>query len=92
MPAEVSGRWFYLYLLLDVYSRKIVGFGINDRDDTDHTAHLVKRTALAKRIHALAVKPMLHGDNGATLKATTALECCIGWASRPRIRVPARKR
>ncbi|SPK77250.1 protein of unknown function (plasmid) [Cupriavidus taiwanensis] len=26
LPAEVAGRWFYLYLILDVYSRKIVGF------------------------------------------------------------------
>ena len=24
LPAEVTGRWFYLYLILDLYSRKIV--------------------------------------------------------------------
>ena len=73
LPAEVTGRWFYLYLILDVYSRKIVGFEVHDSDDADHAAHLVKRTALVEGIHAMTAKPVLHGDNGATLKATTVL-------------------
>ena len=34
---------------------------------------LVRRTALAEGIAALADKPVLHGDNGSTLKATTVL-------------------
>jgi len=90
LPAEVAGRWFYLYLILDVYSRKIVGFEVHDRDDADHAAHLVKRTALAEGIHAMAAKPVLHGDNGATLKATTVL-AMLHWLgvkpsySRPRV-------
>jgi hypothetical protein len=25
LPAQIQGRWFYLYLILDLYSRKIVG-------------------------------------------------------------------
>jgi transposase InsO family protein len=90
LPAEVAGRWFYLYLILDVYSRKIVGFEVHDRDDSDYAAHLVKRTALAEGIHAMAAKPVLHGDNGATLKATTVL-AMLHWLgvkpsySRPRV-------
>ena len=90
LPAEVAGRWFYLYLILDVFSRKIVGFEVHDSDDADHAAHLVKRTALAEGIHALATKPVLHGDNGSTLKATTVL-AMLYWLgvkpsySRPRV-------
>jgi hypothetical protein len=34
---------------------------------------LAKRAALAEGIHAKATRPVLHGDNGATLKATTVL-------------------
>jgi putative transposase len=26
LPAQIQGRWFYFYLILDLYSRKIVGF------------------------------------------------------------------
>lgn len=90
LPAEVIGRWFYLYLILDVYSRKIVGFEVHDSDDAVHAAHLAKRTALAEGIHAMANKPLLHGDNGATLKATTVL-AMLYWLgvkpsySRPRV-------
>ena len=47
LPAQVMGRWFYLYLILDLYSRKIVGWEVHDTDHADHAAHLVRRTALA---------------------------------------------
>jgi putative transposase len=90
LPAQVSGRWYYLYLIMDLYSRKIVGHEVHDSDDAAHATHLVKRTSLAEGIHALARKPVLHGDNGATLKATTVL-AMLHWLgvkpsySRPRV-------
>ena len=67
----VQGRWFYLTLILDLFSRKIVGFELHDSDTAEHAAHLARRTALAEGVHAMAVRPVLHGDNGATLKGTT---------------------
>mgnify|MGYP000504080617 CR=1 FL=1 len=90
LPAQVLGRWFFLYLILDLYSRKIVGWEVHENDDADHAAHLVRRTALAESIAALEVKPVLHGDNGSTLKATTVL-AMLHWLgvkpsySRPRV-------
>lgn len=59
----------YLYLILDLYSRKSVGWEVHAEDDSDHAAHLVRRTAFAEGIATCATKPVLHGDNGATLKA-----------------------
>ena len=73
LPTTISGRWFYLYLILDLYSRKIVGWEVHDDDDSDHAAHVVRRTALVEGIAGLTTKPVLHGDNGATLTATTVL-------------------
>ena len=90
LPAQVMGRWFYLYLILDLYSRKIVGWEVHDVDHADHAAHLVRRTALAEGIAAMGTKPVLHGDNGSTLKATTVL-AMLNWLgvkpsySRPRV-------
>ena len=90
LPATVQGRWFYLYLILDLYSRKIVGFEVHDTDSADHAAHLVRRTALAEGVHAMPVRPVLYGDNGATLKGTTVL-AMLHWLgiepsySRPRV-------
>ena len=90
LPAQIAGRWFYLYLILDAFSRKIVGFEVHDTDDSVHARHLVKRTALAEGIHAIPTKPVLHGDNGSTFKATTVL-AMLHWLkikpsySRPRV-------
>ena len=90
LPAQVMGRWFHLYLILDLYSRKIVGWEVHDSDHADHAAHLVRRTALVEGIAALGAKPVLHGDNGSTLKATTVL-AMLNWLgvspsySRPRV-------
>jgi putative transposase len=90
LPAQVLGRWFHLYLILDLYSRKVVGWEVHGTDDSDHAAHLVRRTALAEDIATLTSKPALHGDNGSTLKATTVLTMlnCLGVKpsySRPRV-------
>jgi putative transposase len=90
LPAQIPGRWFYFYLILDLYSRKIVGFEVHDTDSAEHAAPLARRTALAEGVQAMPVRPVLHGDNGATLKATTVL-AMLHWLgiepsySRPRV-------
>lgn len=90
LPAQVVGQWFYLYLILDLYSRKVVGFEVHDGDSSHHASHLVRRTALAECVLGALAKPVLHGDNGATLKATTVL-AMLHWLgiepsySRPRV-------
>jgi putative transposase len=73
LASRVVGRWFYLYLILGVYSRKIVSFQVHATDNAGRAVDLLQRTALAEGIHALAKNPVLHGDNGATMKATTVL-------------------
>ncbi|GAC1494394.1 MAG: hypothetical protein NVS2B11_17740 [Acetobacteraceae bacterium] len=63
---------------------------MHDSDSAEHAAHLAKRTALAEGVHAMSTRPVLHGDNGATLKATTVL-AMLHWLgiapshSRPRV-------
>ena len=90
LASHVTGRWFYLYLILDLYSRKIVGHEVHEIESGEHAAHLLKRTALAEGVHAAGHKPVLHGDNGASLKATTVL-AMLHWLgiapsySRPRV-------
>jgi putative transposase len=90
LKAQVQGRWFYLYLILDLWSRKIVGYEVHETDQAEHAAHLVRRTALAESIHARPLRPVLHGDNGPSVKATTVL-AMLHWLgiapshSRPRV-------
>lgn len=90
LPSRVTGQWFYLYLILDLYSRKIVGHEVHAVESGEHAAQLLKRTALAEGVHAMLEKPVLHGDNGATLKGCTVL-AMLHWLgiapsySRPRV-------
>ncbi|MBL8395371.1 MAG: hypothetical protein JNK99_11600 [Candidatus Accumulibacter sp.] len=90
LPATVVGRWHHRYLIRDLFSRKIVGAEGHETDAAEHAAHLVRRTALAEGIAARATKPVLHGDNGATFKATMVL-ARLHWLgvkpaySRPRV-------
>ncbi|BAP87814.1 integrase catalytic subunit [Burkholderiales bacterium GJ-E10] len=90
LPAKVAGMWFYLYLIMDLYSRKIIAWEVHDTDDADHAAKVVQRAALAEGIAANEQRPVLHGDNGSTLKATTVL-AMLHWLgvkpsySRPRV-------
>lgn len=90
LPTTVIGRWLYLYVILDVFSRKIVGWEVHEQDSSDHAVDLVRRTALSEGVHSLQEKPVLHGDNGATVKATTVL-AMLHWLgikpsySRPRV-------
>lgn len=90
LPSVVMGRWFYLYLILDLFSRKIIGWEVHDTDDSHHAANVVRRTALAEGIAMMGEKPKLHGDNGSTLKAMTVLSM-LHWLgvepsySRPRV-------
>ena len=90
LPSRLKGGWFYLYLILDLFSRKIVGFEVHETDQAEHAAHLVRRTALAEGIHARTCRPVLHGDNGPSMKGTTVLAMLywLGIApshSRPRV-------
>lgn len=90
LASRVLGQWFYLYVILDVYSRKIVGFEVHETDSSDHAIDLLRRMALSEGLHTLARKPVLHGDNGATMKVTTVL-AMLHWLgikpsySRPRV-------
>lgn len=90
LPTLVNGAWYYLYLIQDLYSRKIVAWEVHDTDDSAHAARLVQRAALAEGIAGLDDQVVLHGDNGATLKATTVL-AMLQWLgvqpsySRPRV-------
>jgi transposase InsO family protein len=78
LPTKVMRRWFYLYLILDLFSREIVGAEVHKSDDPEHAVLLVRRTALDEGIAAWDTKPVLHGDNGSRLKATTVLTM-LNW-------------
>lgn len=80
LPSGVRGLYFYLYLILDLYSRKIVGWEVQVTESGDHAASLLRRTALAEAIRTWQQPLVLHADNGSPMKSATLLPPCSGWA------------
>ena len=73
LRTEVAGQFFYLYLMLDIYSRKIVGWEVHDVERAEYAAELLKRTILAEGISDGAQAPVLHSDNGSPMKGATMI-------------------
>jgi transposase InsO family protein len=70
LPTQVVGLYFYLYLVMDIYSRKIVGWSIHEMQSADHGASLIKQAHLDEGVsHEL----ILHSDNGSPMKGLTML-------------------
>ena len=87
LPGPVKGLFFYLYLIVDLYSRKIVGWEVYARESAEYAAEVVRRAVLAEG--CIDQPLVLHADNGSPMKGETLLETLyrLGIAtsySRPR--------
>lgn len=71
LPTAVKGMFYYLYLFMDVYSRKIVGWQVYDIESSEWAAEIVKDIALRENIDKDQV--VLHSDNGGPMKGATLL-------------------
>lgn len=71
LPTRVRGLYFYLYMIIDIYSRKIVGWSIHDRQSPDLSSTLIKQACLDENVSRDQL--VLHSDNGKPMKALTML-------------------
>ncbi len=47
LPGPIRGKFFYLYLIMDVYSRKIVGHEVYTEESAEHASSLMTKAMLA---------------------------------------------
>lgn len=71
LPSSVRGMFFYLHLFLDVWSRKIVGWGVNDVQCGDFAAGLLQSVCDDMDVSTDGV--VLHADNGKSMKGSSML-------------------
>jgi putative transposase len=71
LPTAVRGAFFYLYLILDLYSRKVVGWEVHEQESAAHAAALFRQTYLREHLDGKALT--LHSDKGAPMKGATML-------------------
>lgn len=88
LRTTVRGQFLYLYLFLDVWSRKIVGWAVHDSESDEHAAQLVRRTCAAEGVDATGL--VLHSDNGGPMRGSTMLATLqrlgvVPSFSRPRV-------
>jgi transposase InsO family protein len=88
LPAALRGAFHYLYLVEDVWSRKIVGWTVEAEESAEHGARLVAAAARAAGIAPDGL--VLHSDNGGPMKGSTMLATLqrlgiVPSFSRPRV-------
>lgn len=71
LPTTVRGRFFYLYMVCDIYSRKIVAWEIHDGECSEHSARLIHKACLREGVKKGDL--VLHSDNGSPMKGATML-------------------
>ena len=69
MPSPVRGLYWYLYAVMDVYSRKLVAWEVHECESGEHARDLIERAVLREGCH---LQPLvLHADNGGPMRAST---------------------
>ena len=71
LPTTVTGMFFYLYMVMDIYSRKIVGWQVHRRESSELAADLM--TDICLREGVVRDQVTLHSDNGGAMKGATLL-------------------
>ena len=71
LPLNIKGSFCYLYLFLDIYSRKIVGWQVHESESAEFAADLLKD--IVRREEVKSGEVLLHSDNGSPMKGATML-------------------
>lgn len=83
-----NGRFFYAYVLMDIYSRRVMHAKVYEADNADYAGRFLKEAFCS-----YGIKPeqlVLHSDNGSSMKAASTLALLEKYGiipshSRPRV-------
>jgi len=71
LATTINGQFFYLYLIMDIYSRKIVGWEVYATESAEQAASVFRKAHLREGVGAESL--VLHSDNGSPMKGATML-------------------
>lgn len=71
VKSPISGMFYYLYMFMDIYSRKIMGFNIHECESMDYSSKLIEEICIQEKIFKDQL--ILHSDNGGAMKGATML-------------------
>ena len=71
LPTTVIGQYNYLYMIEDIYSRKIVGWEVHHNESGELASELLERAIWSEKCVKNSL--VLHSDNGSPMKSLTLL-------------------
>lgn len=71
LPSAIRGQFFYLYLFMDIFSRKIVGWQVYAEESSALAGELLRDLCHREGIQSNQL--ILHSDNGSPMKGSTML-------------------
>jgi putative transposase len=71
LPTVVRGRYFYLYFVVDVWSRRITGWTVEERETSELASEMISRICRDEAIDPKGL--VLHSDNGQAMRGSTML-------------------
>lgn len=71
LPAGVRGTFYFLYLFVDIWSRKIIGQSVEAEQDDEFAARIFKNACKTNGVDPRGI--VLHSDNGDPMKGNTML-------------------
>jgi transposase InsO family protein len=88
LRSHVRGQFFFLYLVVDVWSRKVIGWDVHEAESSELAASLVERVRESAERNLNGW--VLHSDNGGPMKGATMLATLqrlgvVPSFSRPRV-------
>jgi putative transposase len=89
LPCEMKGKYYFLYVMIDVFSRYVVGWMITYEENSDRAQHFIRETLRLQGIQD-SNRLTIHSDRGSPMKASGTVEllAALGLAqsfARPRI-------
>jgi transposase InsO family protein len=72
VPRTIKGAFFYVYVVLDLFSRRIMGVDVREHESAEAAANLVRRICLETKVDSAQL--VLHSDNGSAMKGRTMLD------------------
>ncbi len=90
LRSPVRSQFFYLYLVIDIYSRMVVAWEVHENESAEHASQMITKACLRHGISALEKPLVLHSDNGSAMKGSTMLSTLqqlgvVSSFSRPRV-------
>lgn len=71
LMTPIRGQYYYLYMFMDIFSRKIVGWEVYEKESMEYSSMLF--TGICEREDVTENQLVLHSDNGSTMKGATML-------------------